>query len=133
MHTFVPSEEKTSVIQVTGYRNKQFEGTLQNAYFPEKQIFNNLTQLLLLIENLQDSLCYPQKGMEPRRFKTDRTKDAPLIMKPPPSTVKATFKIHIIFRQSASWQGSVTWIEQGMEAQFRSALELIFLMDSVLT
>ena len=46
---------------------------------------------------------------------------------------KATFLIKILFRQNASWQGSVAWLEGKREQSFRSALELLFLMDSVLS
>lgn len=132
MNTFVPAEQKTSIIEITGYNNKNFQGTLQNAYFSEKQNFHNLTQLLLLIEHLQDQLQYPQKGMETRRFKKEPAIPIPLKPQASPRSVQATFKLHLIFRQNASWQGSVTWIEEGTQAQFRSALELVFLMDSVL-
>ena len=45
----------------------------------------------------------------------------------------ATFKLSILFRQNSSWQGSVLWLEEDSEAQFRSALELVKLIDSVLT
>ena len=45
---------------------------------------------------------------------------------------KATFLIRILFRQHASWQGSVTWLEGGGEQTFRSVMELIHLMDSAL-
>lgn len=130
---FVPTEQKTSIIQITDYQDKNFEGTLQNPYFPNKKVFSNLTQLLFLIENLQDQLQYPQKGMEPRRFKKEATATVPPQTQAPPSTVKATFKLHLLFRQNASWQGSITWVEDGTQAQFRSALELVTLMDSVLT
>lgn len=130
---FVPTEQKVSVIQVTGYEAKNFEGTLQNTYYKEKQAFTNLTQLLFLIEHLQDNLQYPQKGMERRRF---REEPAPPIQLPkadtPPRDALATFQLHLLFRQNASWQGSITWVEEGTEAQFRSALELVSLMDSVL-
>ena len=44
----------------------------------------------------------------------------------------ATFQIRILFRQNASWQGSVTWLERDQTESFRSALELAFLMDSAL-
>jgi len=39
----------------------------------------------------------------------------------------------ILFRQNASWQGSVVWVEGRQEERFRSALELVLLMDSALT
>ncbi|MBQ2819515.1 MAG: hypothetical protein IKM67_05230 [Clostridia bacterium] len=44
----------------------------------------------------------------------------------------ATFSIRLMFRQNASWQGSVSWLEGSSEETFRSALELIFLMKSAL-
>lgn len=44
----------------------------------------------------------------------------------------ATFSLRVIFRQNASWQGAVSWLEGGREENFRSALELVFLMDSAL-
>ncbi|MBR2009616.1 MAG: hypothetical protein IJ936_05780 [Peptococcaceae bacterium] len=44
----------------------------------------------------------------------------------------ATFKVKVLFRQGASWQGKVEWVEEGMETSFRSALELVKLMDSAL-
>ena len=42
----------------------------------------------------------------------------------------ATFVVHVMYRQHSTWQGSVTWAETGEKANFRSALELIKLMDS---
>ncbi|MBR5319181.1 MAG: hypothetical protein IKU46_06265 [Peptococcaceae bacterium] len=44
----------------------------------------------------------------------------------------ATFKVKVLFRQSASWQGKLIWIEGKQEIAFRSALELVKLMDSAL-
>ena len=44
----------------------------------------------------------------------------------------ATFALRILFRQNASWQGSITWLEGEAEQSFRSVLELILLMDSAL-
>ena len=45
----------------------------------------------------------------------------------------ATFQISILFRQNASWQGNVLWVDENMESQFRSALELVSLMDNALS
>ena len=40
--------------------------------------------------------------------------------------------MRILFRQNASWQGSVTWLEGGRDESFRSVLELLLLMHSAL-
>ena len=42
----------------------------------------------------------------------------------------ATFAVRVLFRQNASWQGSILWVEGDREESFRSVLELIFLLDS---
>jgi len=39
----------------------------------------------------------------------------------------------VIFRQNASWQGSLAWIEKNIEEPFRSALEMFMLIDSALS
>lgn len=45
---------------------------------------------------------------------------------------QATFIVHVQYRQNATWQGQVTWAEKEKIQSFRSALELIKLMDSAL-
>lgn len=44
----------------------------------------------------------------------------------------ATFEMRILFRQNASWQGELLWMEKNARQSFRSVLELITLMDSAL-
>ena len=44
----------------------------------------------------------------------------------------ATFELKILFRQHASWQGTILWKEGRQEQSFRSVLELIHLMDNAL-
>ncbi|MBE5893900.1 MAG: hypothetical protein E7286_11105 [Lachnospiraceae bacterium] len=43
---------------------------------------------------------------------------------------KGTFLVRIQYRQNASWQGHVTWVEENKTVPFRSALELLKLIDS---
>jgi hypothetical protein len=45
---------------------------------------------------------------------------------------KNTFVIQVRCQQNASWQGSVHWVESEQTQHFRSALELIRLMDKAL-
>jgi hypothetical protein len=133
---FVPHEMKTSIIKVFSYLGKNPVGTLQNPYFAREQKFNNLTQLLFIIENLQNAISFPQKSMEWRTFNKSDNKQiidqATGEAEDQDAKPLATFKINIFFRQNASWQGSVHWLEKSLETEFRSALELIFLIDNVL-
>jgi len=43
-----------------------------------------------------------------------------------------TFIVKIVNRQNSTWQGSVTWVEEQKTQNFRSALELLKLIDGVL-
>lgn len=95
--------------------------------------FHSLTQLLLGVEDLLDEGNFPQSFTARRTF-------APQAEKPPgceaagvpKNGTLATFEIRLMFRQHASWQGGVLWVEGKAEQSFRSALELILLMDSAL-
>lgn len=43
---------------------------------------------------------------------------------------KATFIVQVQCRDNYTWQGNVKWVENNEEQSFRSALELIRLIDS---
>ena len=45
---------------------------------------------------------------------------------------KETFLVNILYRQNATWQGRVLWAEEGKTYSFRSALELLKLIDGAL-
>lgn len=45
---------------------------------------------------------------------------------------RETFVVQILNTQNATWQGTVTWTDGRRSENFRSALELIRLMDSAL-
>lgn len=42
---------------------------------------------------------------------------------------KGTFIVKILNTQNSTWQGTVTWVEQRRTQNFRSALELLKLID----
>ena len=43
-----------------------------------------------------------------------------------------TFIIHVRCRQNATWQGEVAWAEREKRQHFRSALELLKMIDGAL-
>jgi len=99
----------------------------------EVHSFNSLSQMLVGMEHMLDSIRYPQAFTAKRSFAAlpelrpggqpgQKAREGQL----------ATFVIRILFRQHTSWQGSVTWVETKGEQTFRSVLELILLMDSAL-
>ena len=46
--------------------------------------------------------------------------------------MRQSFIVNILQQQNASWQGTVTWVGENKTQSFRSALELIRLIDSTL-
>ena len=43
-----------------------------------------------------------------------------------------SFVLEVKSKENHSWQGTITWVEGQKKENFRSALELIRLMDSIL-
>jgi len=43
-----------------------------------------------------------------------------------------TFEITVKFMQNSTWQGQIHWVEKNHKQNFRSALEMIRLMDEAL-
>ena len=129
------NEYRTMRICIDSYENEVPIGRIYNPYAARGKCFHSLTQLLLEVDDLMDSMNYPQSFTTVRTF-------AP-IQKPgtdPPENEAqewegrlATFAVKVLFRQNASWQGSVIWVDTGQEQTFRSALELIFLMNSAMS
>ncbi len=46
------------------------------------------------------------------------------------SSHRTNVMVQILDTQHATWQGTVTWIDTGRKEPFRSALELLRLIDS---
>lgn len=46
--------------------------------------------------------------------------------------MKQSFVVEIESQENHSWQGAITWIEAQKKEHFRSALEMLKLMDSTL-
>lgn len=128
------NEYRTTVVCIDSYDGAVPEGRFYNPCFRGGQRFQSLVQFLLKMEDTLDGLRLPQSFTAARAFAPPpklRGKGPP---DPGPQEGKlATFAVRVLFRQNASWQGSVTWLEGGREESFRSVLELILLMDSVLS
>lgn len=46
--------------------------------------------------------------------------------------IKGTFIVNVMFRENATWQGEVVWADEKKKQYFRSALELIKMIDGAL-
>lgn len=95
--------------------------------------FYSLSQLILKLEMLFDKTEFPQSFTNKRGFGVSHQESSIGLPDTRPKVGQlATFSIRVLFRQNASWQGSVTWLEKKSEVAFRSVLELIIALDGAL-
>ena len=99
-----------------------------NKWATFKDVVKQLTD-----EKTLDQMYFPQSFSAVRRFTQEEETELIGASNDECQTGKAaTFLIRILFRQNASWQGSILWLEGKREESFRSVLELIFLMNDAL-
>ena len=126
------NEYRTTVVCIDEYEDGVPVGRFYNPYSPNGEKFRGIVRFLGRMEDTLDRMNYPQA------FTTARAFSRPYSNMAAPSGEKlregklATFAVRILFRQNASWQGSVTWLENDRSQSFRSVLELVLLMDSAL-
>lgn len=124
---------RTTVVCVDSCGTEEWKGRLYNPSLPEGMQFQSLMDFLLKMEDLLDTMNFPQSFSAVRSFSSQAL---PTAASPPEAEPhkgrRATFSLRVLFRQNASWQGSVTWLEGGQEESFRSVLELLMLINSAL-
>ena len=129
--SFMTSGRSTVVVRIYSYQEKCPNGTLQGLHFNSPVEFSSLTQMLLLMEEMLDRVNGPQRGESPSAIQ--KTEAQPQFAVRDARKPLATFQLSVLFRQNASWQGTLIWTDRMMDSQFRSVLELVRLMDSALT
>ena len=121
------------VIHVDLCENGILSGRIHYPFDGETDNFSGLMNLILKIEQKLDEENSPQAFHTIRTFHphqhlwigTETTQSSY-------SGKIATFNLNILFRRNASWQGSLTWVEKSQTQHYRSVLELIALLGSVL-
>ena len=125
---------RKTIICIDRYENKVPIGRLYHASSETGTGFHGTMNLLLSLESMLEEMKGPQSFSNRRTF---RTSEERVISSVTAETVRegkmATFALRILFRQNASWQGSVFWYDGKQEESFRSVLELLMLMDSALS
>lgn len=134
--SFIPRGRNVMTVRVTSYDKYCMKGFLYHAQSDRGIEFSSAVELLLQIEALMDQTNTPQRSEETRSFPGGIGGERPSTEgraggEKVPSL--AVFQLNVMFRQNATWQGSLLWADEGMEANFRSVLEVINLMNSALT
>jgi len=133
---FMPRGRNIMTVKVVSYKDSCIKGILNCPQFEDDIEFMGAIPLLLRMEQIMDESNCPQRGEEPRNFGVDSRlvsfSDKNAQKAEDRRQAIATFQINVMFRQNATWQGRLLWIDENMEASFRSVLELIRLLDSAL-
>ena len=125
------NEYRTTLVCVDRYDRRVPEGRFYNPHYPSGKPFCGVIDLVKQLDQMLDEMHFPTPYTKVRSFA-----DVPIPKAMPPEEAErregevATLALRILFRQNASWQGSVTWLEGRREESFRSVLELMYLLDS---
>ena len=129
-------------ICIDEYDGGEIRGRIFNAYYREAIFFDSSMDMFRKLDIIFDTFDYPHATMDLRRFpsstgehghRTVRVRLAPgqKLYRHDVMGHVATLRARIMFRQNASWQGSLRWVEEGLEENFASVLELIMLLASI--
>lgn len=126
---------------VDDYKPGRFGGRLYMSNIKEPFLFKDIHQMVLRMEEYFDEIQFPMASTEIRSFikrKKDTQKKEGRKRMQDMSILnhkgdKATFIIHIQYRQNSTWQGKIVWADQNKTQYFRSALEMMKLIDSALS
>ena len=131
---FRDNQYRATQVCVDSYHDGVLAGRLYNQAVSEALSFHSTVQFLLQMEDLLDQMQFPQPFHAVRSFGELPPKPSGQVSRDAaqPAGEKATFVLKVFFRQNTSWQGSITWTETGLDQNFRSALELLFLIDDAL-
>ena len=129
------NEYRTALVCVDDRRDGRFSGRLYHPFWDGEVTFGSVMEFLLKMEGLLDQMRFPQSFTAKRAFTEPAEQET--VPRPPAETrqegAEATFYLRVMFRQNASWQGTVKWAETGQEESFRSVLELLLMMDSAMS
>lgn len=137
------------------YDEEQQRGRLYHQYVSGAVSFTSLFEAFDRMDRLYDKLELPQAAVRIRSFRTEQRKmkqavkgeRIPALTESGRKEMKvmetfdkvaeqrgkdSTFIIRVKYRQNASWQGEVTWVDKQKKEYFRSVLELVRLIDSAI-
>lgn len=128
------------VDKVTG---RDYSGRIWHQYQTSPIPFSTTMELIQEMDDLYDRWNFPQRSTLVRRFggeehtvsAEERDEEMAYMDE---GRIKGrtgdigTFIVRVKYRQNATWQGEVVWAERQERQYFRSALELLKLIDSAL-
>lgn len=129
------------VLCVNSRDAENIEGKLYHGYSKEGIPFIGYEEIIRIAEKLFNALGFPYMGTSDRDINGhsnsyNKEEGMARVLKDKEMLAKhgdmGTFVIRVQHRQHSSWQGRVTWLEEDKSVYFRSALELIKIIDGAL-
>ena len=124
---------RKAVVCLDDYQSKIPQGRICYPGIEQAICFEGVMELMQGMEYIQELMGIAKTGVEYRTFGT--VDHAAQKMTPVEMNAKgkmATFLLHIVGRNSCSWQVTIYWMEAEKEENFRSVLELLWLLNSAL-
>ena len=128
------NEYRTTIVCIDGYENQVPTGRFYNLHYEDGVRFHGVMDLIKKMEDMLDQMKFPQSYSLVRTFSKAPSPTCSQLIRgnKPHYGDLATFTVRVLFRQNASWQGNILWMEGKREEGFRSVLEMLFLMDSAI-
>lgn len=129
-----------ALVCINRINNHDASGYLYTSFKRDGTGFDNLIGLCNLLDSWFDRYNYPQPTHLYRSFKGEKQKvvsakkagDVINMNEHESRGDKATFIVNVKFRQNASWQGTIQWVDGQKTQQFRSTMEMLKLIDNAL-
>ena len=151
LHIYKGKTASDFLIRVKENNNSSWVGFLEHVQSGQSLPLRSYLEMTFLIQEKLETLGYPQSSMEIRSWKGEKTSQyfrnnssknnsgkrsenemRQRDKKAPTPSGGPTFFIRIHYRQNASWQGSIQWLEGNSTKFFRSHLEMIMLMQEAM-
>jgi len=143
----VVTSVKMRMIAEIDYTGGVVRGLLHSQYLATPYEFTSLFRMIEKMEQIFDEKKFPGAFMSLRTFgvakgraKKSEVENNEIMQDSVKKVVindshgsKCTFEIMVRYRQNATWQGQIHWLEKNLHQNFRSVLEMLKLMDEALT
>lgn len=119
-------------------QSASLQGRIYHSHSKEPFYYKDVDQMLLFMDDFFECINFPMASTQSRSFKKTKgdTTGKGGVKRMQDSNIAnhkgntATFVVQVQYRQNSTWQGKVVWADQNKTLYFRSALELIRLIDS---
>lgn len=149
MENVTVNSTRRSIVRVCvdGFEDYDFHGRVESPLLGSVP-FRGVLDLISRLEGFYNDVKFPQSTFQLRSFteparrrgrkQGNRSSVSFSARRPVEEYTEeagtlATFTVHVLFRQNATWQGNVSWLEQNCQCRFKSTLELLRLMESALS